>query len=1296
MAEAWLEEDELRDFREPENRRNRRGHMNPATDRSERNKPDQHLPSQGPLSSIRAAIKSSTRVNSPSEQQRDRRRPEIRILAVEPLGPGTWFPGGPGGCASGSAPLGFPPAHSQGLWGDSIPASAQPPPSYDQVIREITHEQVSTTTTNAPPRPSAVTISTQTDCDDAAESSASGSDVTSQAAQSESVPAAVRRPPKPPRPSVLPLTIKPASLLISRESPLISIEPQLVPSEHLLVPESSSVPSECPVVHTNAVSQPLIISTEPLIVPSEPLLVPVSSVVPSKCPVVHTNTVSQPLFVSTESSAVPTESPVVPVEPVLVVEPAAKEGVIIRRPVPRPRLMTSLKPQVKEAQIETLVELKKEDDDENSKVLPNSIEQSTATYLQELLECFYPEEQSDTDSMNTYGNQRNIRAKIQAFESQTSTDINDGELSKRPEIPLRTLAQKPPVAACRPSLAPKPANRGSGELDTLTESKPDLAIKDGPVFVLPKLQGTQVPFGGKPEPPKKPVSNFMIEINNRNASGDKSRSSIINKLQNEKKKTPVPVPRPKLTKINASLENTDLIEQAVVPAPRPSVFQRAKAIGSTGEAPEVSHPTPPLQLANSGLDFNIFNNQTTPAVVSTPRPSISERAKAFGAPDEKPEVSHPTPPLQLVNSGLDFNSFNNQTTPAMVSTPRPSISERAKAFGAPDEKPEVSRPTPPLQLATSGLDFNNFNNQITPALISWNSAENKSSEDITDLYFSKPETTNNVPNRQSMQRKPTVIRTGKPPSRSPNGEDCQAPPPLPAYGPVGGFTGAKPKKPTIASRAAELESGISGEGGSSLARPLMPSRPREAKVLPIRPPPAKGGPKRPPPPKVLTQSPSLCHSSSVAGLHSAGSKRPQSMVLPKKGPVLPSRPGPGHPLYNNYTLAVPHGIAQCDYMSRTPGELSFQKNEVLVLLQQIDSNSYECQGGDEKGKVLQSRMKIITPLNADTGNMGPLKKSFSFGRLDGDGSGLRGRVLHDFTAEHSDELMLRGGDTVTQLEKLDAACYRGTCRGRSGIFPVDFIEVEVDVPAATNGKKASPSPASISGPRCVARFDFEGEQADELTFFEGDVIKLKELVGEEWARGEMNGQTGIFPLNFVEIVEGLIPPSKQQLGQNKLPISEINQNSFGEIKRTPHFGTSCKAKPEVARSGQWCEALYDFAGQTNEDLSFLKGDRILITEKVDSEWYRGRLNGNEGIFPAIFVEGPTEGAVGANPQLGGSTTGKAKALFDFVSESEEELSFKTGDVITALESIDAEWFCGELHGKCGLFPKNYVQVLQEP
>lgn len=40
-----------------------------------------------------------------------------------------------------------------------------------------------------------------------------------------------------------------------------------------------------------------------------------------------------------------------------------------------------------------------------------------------------------------------------------------------------------------------------------------------------------------------------------------------------------------------------------------------------------------------------------------------------------------------------------------------------------------------------------------------------------------------------------------------------------------------------------------------------------------------------------------------------------------------------------------------------------------------------------------------------------------------------------------------------------------------------------------------------------------------MSFSEGEIIILKEYVNEEWARGEVRGRTGIFPLNFVEPVE---------------------------------------------------------------------------------------------------------------------------------------------------------------------------------
>uniref|UniRef100_A0A8C1XI08 SH3 domain-containing protein n=1 Tax=Cyprinus carpio TaxID=7962 RepID=A0A8C1XI08_CYPCA len=55
--------------------------------------------------------------------------------------------------------------------------------------------------------------------------------------------------------------------------------------------------------------------------------------------------------------------------------------------------------------------------------------------------------------------------------------------------------------------------------------------------------------------------------------------------------------------------------------------------------------------------------------------------------------------------------------------------------------------------------------------------------------------------------------------------------------------------------------------------------------------------------------------------------------------------------------------------------------------------------------------------------------------------------------------------------------------------------------------------------RCVvACFRFEGEEG-ELSFTEGDVITLMEYVNEEWGRGLLNGQTGIFPLSFIQAVE---------------------------------------------------------------------------------------------------------------------------------------------------------------------------------
>lgn len=90
-----------------------------------------------------------------------------------------------------------------------------------------------------------------------------------------------------------------------------------------------------------------------------------------------------------------------------------------------------------------------------------------------------------------------------------------------------------------------------------------------------------------------------------------------------------------------------------------------------------------------------------------------------------------------------------------------------------------------------------------------------------------------------------------------------------------------------------------------------------------------------------------------------------------------------------------------------------------------------------------------------------------------------------------------------------------------------------------------------------------------------------------------------------------------------------------------------------------------------------------------------------------------------NQENGAAGGGRARALYSFASTCDEELSLRVliwfnltwvnkflitcktifplllqvGDIVTNLESIDNEWFLGDLRGKRALVPKNYVQVL---
>ena len=49
-------------------------------------------------------------------------------------------------------------------------------------------------------------------------------------------------------------------------------------------------------------------------------------------------------------------------------------------------------------------------------------------------------------------------------------------------------------------------------------------------------------------------------------------------------------------------------------------------------------------------------------------------------------------------------------------------------------------------------------------------------------------------------------------------------------------------------------------------------------------------------------------------------------------------------------------------------------------------------------------------------------------------------------------------------------------------------------------------------------------------------------------------------------------------------------------------------------------------------------------------------------------------------------------LYEYTAQLPDELNLKVGDVVTKVERMDGGWWQGELAGKRGMFPDNFVKV----
>lgn len=61
------------------------------------------------------------------------------------------------------------------------------------------------------------------------------------------------------------------------------------------------------------------------------------------------------------------------------------------------------------------------------------------------------------------------------------------------------------------------------------------------------------------------------------------------------------------------------------------------------------------------------------------------------------------------------------------------------------------------------------------------------------------------------------------------------------------------------------------------------------------------------------------------------------------------------------------------------------------------------------------------------------------------------------------------------------------------------------------------------GEKAKVLCDYDAREDDDLTLRKGDIVHVLGEVSEYWLKGQLGNKIGIFPSNYVELVEGGVP-----------------------------------------------------------------------------------------------------------------------------------------------------------------------------
>ncbi|KAG8590960.1 hypothetical protein GDO81_006988 [Engystomops pustulosus] len=210
-------------------------------------------------------------------------------------------------------------------------------------------------------------------------------------------------------------------------------------------------------------------------------------------------------------------------------------------------------------------------------------------------------------------------------------------------------------------------------------------------------------------------------------------------------------------------------------------------------------------------------------------------------------------------------------------------------------------------------------------------------------------------------------------------------------------------------------------------------------------------------------------------------------------------------------------IAMYTYESNEQGDLTFQQGDMIVVIKK-DGDWWTGTVGDKTGVFPSNYVRL-----KDSEGMATAGKTGSLGKKP-----EIAQVIAPYAATGPEQLTLAPGQLILIRKKNPGGWWEGELQARGkkrqiGWFPANYVKLLS--PGTNKSTPTEPPKPAVLPPACqvIGMYDYIAQNDDELAFSKGQVINVLNKEDPDWWKGELNGQVGLFPSNYVKLTTDMDP-----------------------------------------------------------------------------------------------------------------------------------------------------------------------------